>query len=386
MRILIATPDLPPDGGGIGTYTDLLAKGLRACGDEVAVVKGDVGPVSNHYRYPYAVVRLRKGKLLGATTLGNIGKLRSEVRKRQADAIICTNWNTFGMESLVLSKIERIPYLVVVHCMELVTGRGSVRHRIKRRIMVRVLLGASRIIAVSGFTRDLLVSVGVPAEKVRVIHNGIDLRKQSCNGSKEALAETLGIAGRKVILTVSRIEHYKGIGKVLEVLADVEKTVGDIVYIVVGEGSARADLMQQAAELGVTGNVVFTGRVSEEELPDYYGLADLFVLPSREVWNEETEELLSAEGFGLVIAEASAWGVPVIAGKSGGTREVIEDGVTGFLIDPGEREQLLRSIVSVLSDHSLAHRLGESGRRKTEKDFDVRDKVELVRMLIMDNL
>jgi phosphatidylinositol alpha-1,6-mannosyltransferase len=132
--------------------------------------------------------------------------------------------------------------------------------------------------------------------------------------------------------------------------------------------------------------VVFTGRVSEEELPDYYGLADLFVLPSREVWNEETQELLSAEGFGLVLAEASAWGVPVIAGKSGGTREVIEDGVTGFLIDPGDREQLLRSIVSVLSDHALAHRLGESGRRKTEKDFDVRDKVELVRMLIMDNL
>jgi phosphatidylinositol alpha-1,6-mannosyltransferase len=386
MRIVIATPDLPPDGGGIGTYTDLLARGILECGDEVVVLKGDQGSATNHYVYPYEVVRLQKGNLIGAKTLENVGKLRNEVKRRRVDALLCTNWNTFGLESFILWKLAQVPYLVVVHCMELLMGGRGGRSQFKKKLMVRILLGARRIIAVSRYTKNLLILLGIPAERIEVVHNGVDVRKLVPGKRREALAEKLGISHKKVILTVSRIEQYKGIGKVLEVMRDVESMVHGVVYIVVGEGSAKADLERQASDLGISESVIFTGRVSDEELLDYYGLADLFVLPSIEKWTEDKRELLSAEGFGLVLAEASSCGKPVIAGESGGTREVVEDGVTGFLIDTHDRDELLGSIVSVLTDHSLAERLGEAGRRKAERDFDTREKVERVRELIMENL
>lgn len=386
MRLVISTPDLPPDGGGIGTYTDLLARGIAECGDDVAVVKGDREPVGNNHVYPYEVVRLVKGNLLGARTLGNIGRLHAEVKKRRADALVCTNWNTFGLESLILWELDRIPYFIVAHSMELLTGRGGGRARLKKNLMLWILLGARRIIAVSRFTRDLLASLGIPGERIEVVHNGVDVKRIVPRKRSETLARDLGIGNKKVILTVSRLERYKGIEKILEMMEELENRVQGIAYVVVGDGSAKADLERQTKELGISDSVIFTGRVSDEELVDYYNLADLFVLPSIEEWNETTGEIVSVEGFGLVLAEASACGKPVIAGKSGGTREVVEDGVTGFLIDPSEPGELLRAIVTVVTDPSLAERLGRAAREKAEVEFDSREKAALVREIIMENL
>ena len=117
------------------------------------------------------------------------------------------------------------------------------------------------------------------------------------------------------------------------------------------------------AELGLTGLVKFAGYVPEKQLPDVYGLCDVFVMPNR-------EDNGDMEGFGMVFAEASACGKPVVAGRSGGTADSVVDGVTGFLVDPHDCEGLAASLRRLLSSPDLRHRLGAAGMSRARLEFD----------------
>jgi len=384
MRVIIVTPDLPPDGGGIGKYTDLLARGLVESGDSVLVVKGDFGKSTDDRNPAYEVVHAKKGRLVGARMLLNSTMLAGLARERKCDAIICTNWNTLGAEALLLRRTTGIPYFVVVHAMELVTGGSDLRDRFRKCMMMKVLLGSSGIIAVSRFTKKLLVDLGLEEEKVEVVHNGIDLEAARMSAG----AQRPGTRGKgvKTILTVSRIERYKGIDRFIRLVPEIERRAGRVVYVVVGDGPFRSELERIVEDSGLSDRVILAGRVSDERLVEYYRRADLFVLPTIEEWDAATGKLISAEGFGLVLAEASSFGIPVVASRSGGTVEVVEDGVTGFLVEPEDDERMVRTVTSVLLDPALSTRLGEAGRKKAFEQFDYRNMIIRIRGIIEETL
>ena len=153
------------------------------------------------------------------------------------------------------------------------------------------------------------------------------------------LAACLGLSGRTVIMTLGRMaagERYKGFDEVIDALPELARAIPDIAYLICGDGSDRLRLEEKAQALGVRDRVVFTGHVPDARKADYYRLADAYVMPSH------------GEGFGIVILEALASGLPVMGSLADGTREALLDGALGELVEPSRPEDVLQGILRTL--------------------------------------
>src|SRR5262249_36589168 len=186
----------------------------------------------------------------------------------------------------------------------------------------------------------LLHWVGIEPARVKVLPNTVD--PQYRPGPKPAyLLERHAAGGKMVLMTVSRLsefDRYKGHDRVIRALPRVLQRHPDTIYLIVGDGADRLRLEALAVECGVSKNVHFTGAASPEELPDYFRLADVFVMPSTQ------------EGFGIVFLEALATGIRVIGGSKDGSRDALGDGALGTLVDPENSEELESAILAAL-DH-----------------------------------
>ena len=195
-------------------------------------------------------------------------------------------------------------------------------------------------LSVSALTRDRMRQwAPIPESRFEIFPNCVDLARFSPGPPPVALARRHGLEGRTVLLTVARLaslERLKGIDQVLEVLPALVKEMPRLTYVIAGEGNDRDRLEAKARDLGLAGHVVFTGYVSEADKPDLYRLADGFVLAGR------------SEGFGIVLLEAMATGVPVLGSTLDATREVLEDGRLGAVVDPRDPALLRRALAELL--------------------------------------
>ena len=175
-----------------------------------------------------------------------------------------------------------------------------------------------------------------------------------------------GLGSTRWLLTVARLEPHKGIDTVLQALPAILARAPDVRYAVAGAGAAaeRAKLERLAEQLGVAGRVQFLGEVSERDLPALYGLATVYVGASRRA------ERIGVEGFGISLVEASACGLPVVAGNSGGVPDAVRDGETGFLVPPEDPAAFCDAICRLLADAELARRVGAAGRRAVETYYN----------------
>jgi len=163
---------------------------------------------------------------------------------------------------------------------------------------------------------------------------------------------------KKVVLSVSRIKKKKGIDKTLEALKMYrDESNDDFHYIIVGDGDYLPKIKEIIKELELEEHVTTTGYVDFDDVIHFYDLCDIFILPS------------SSESFGRVYAEASARKKPVIGGKVGGVKEVIDDGVTGYLVNPRNIDEIYRKIKKLLEDKELRTQMGKKGREKVENTF-----------------
>jgi phosphatidylinositol alpha-1,6-mannosyltransferase len=167
-----------------------------------------------------------------------------------------------------------------------------------------------------------------------------------------------------IILSVGNLVSRKGHDMVIRALPRLLDIMGDVTYLIVGDGPHRAELEALALALGVRERVAFAGRVPDEDLPDIYALCDAFVLPSREQLDS-----CDVEGFGMVFLEANASGKPVVAGRSGGIGDAVLDGETGLLVDPLDPDCIASSIGKLLANPQLASRMGEQGRERAVREF-----------------
>jgi glycosyltransferase involved in cell wall biosynthesis len=174
---------------------------------------------------------------------------------------------------------------------------------------------------------------------VRVLPN--TYRPEFASGAKrDDLAEHYKLCGRRVLLTVSRLaasERYKGHDRVISLLPRVLERNPDVAYLVVGDGVDRQRLEELAQSMGVAHAMRFAGHVPHQELPDYFRLADVFVMPS------------TGEGFGIVFLEAAASGLPVIGGNRDGSVDALADGNIGTLVDPNQQVDLVEAICGAVS-------------------------------------
>lgn len=229
------------------------------------------------------------------------------------------------------------------------------------RMRRNALQNATMVLAPSKATAEFVVDLqGVTAARVRVLPWGLD---------PDFETKLMGLAGvsvpgefpkGRVILTVGRwlaSERYKGMDTLIKALPRLLLRWPEVELVLVGEGDDKDWLVDIARHSGVQKHVHLLSGLSYPQLSACYAAAEIFALPSR------------GEGFGFVYLEAMARGKPVIGGAHGGAPEVIQDAVTGYLVQHGETEQLATSIDTLLSNPELAKKMGAQGKDRVEKEF-----------------
>jgi len=196
------------------------------------------------------------------------------------------------------------------------------------------------------------------AAKLVRIAPGIDTEHFAPRSDAQGLRESLGLGNKKVIVSVGRLVHRKGQDVLIESMPEIIKSIDDVHLLLIGEGPYKKELEKRIKNLGLANRVTFVGRVQYADLPRYICVGDVFAMPSR-----SRLAGLEVEGLGIVYLEASACGLPVIGGVSGGAPDAVLQGETGFSVDGRSAHEVAEAIVRVLTDKELAQRLGARGRQ-----------------------
>jgi len=265
-----------------------------------------------------------------------------------------------GWAAWLLKRLCGTPYLLYVHGEDIEAAATS---RELAWMTRRVIAGARLLIANSEHSAKLLREKWGQSEKVRVLHPGVDLIRFRPAARDEAARAELGWAGRKVVLTVGRLQRRKGHDMMIRALPAIRRAVPEVLYAIAGDGRERATLQALAEESGVSDAVQFLGEPGDEALVKAYRQCDLFALPNRRIGPD-------VEGFGMVLVEAQACGRPVLAGDSGGTAETMRPGATGVIADCTAPEPVAKAVADLLGDPSRLEEMGSAGRRHVEARFD----------------
>ncbi|MFC1528688.1 glycosyltransferase family 4 protein, partial [Candidatus Latescibacterota bacterium] len=232
-----------------------------------------------------------------------------------------------GPIGYMYQKLFGIPCFLWVYGGE--TTDAYRRSWLEERIVGILLRGCSFLVTNSPVVTEEFLAYGIPEDRIIEIIPAVDADTFTPGPPPAHLVEKLGLADKQVILTVSRLTERKGHDLVLKALS-ILRNRDKLHYVIVGTGEDRERLERIVESHSLSGRVTFAGRVDDTELPGYYRLCDIYVMPNREVL-ESTD---SIEGFGISFVEANACEKPVIAGRSGGTSAAVEDGITGYFVDP----------------------------------------------------
>jgi phosphatidylinositol alpha-1,6-mannosyltransferase len=292
------------------------------------------------------------------------------VLRERPDVIHSGDLYPQGVIAMTLKKTLGIPYVVYCHGEEI---PQLDRFRFQPRVRDRIYKNGNAVIAASEFTRRNLLRLGVKNEFIHKITPGVDPSKFKPSVSSNALKKKYGLQGKVVVLTVARLVPRKGHRLSIQAFAKVCQEIPDAHYLIVGTGPEEPRLRQLVQEAGIGDRVTFMGYVAAEQLPEIYNLGDIMMMPNRQ------EENGDVEGFGIVFLEASAAGKPVIGGRSGGAVEAIIEGVTGYLVNPDDADELAGVLKRLLTDRELRDKLGNAGTAWIHSEFNWKTRAELLR-------
>ena len=175
--------------------------------------------------------------------------------------------------------------------------------------------------------------------------------------NSEDLRKSLNLAEKKVIVCVARLVHRKGQDRLIEAMPQILRSIPNAHLLIVGEGPYRQHLVKRVDQLEIKEDVTFVGRIGYEQLPEYICVGDLFAMPSRSrFWG------LEVEGLGISYLEASACGLPVIAGASGGAPDAVDEGKSGVVVSGVDNDAIAKAVIQFLNDLETSKTIGHYGR------------------------
>jgi phosphatidylinositol alpha-1,6-mannosyltransferase len=233
-----------------------------------------------------------------------------------------------------------------------------------RQLLRRIGDSVDTVTYLGEYTRSRIAPALTPAAAARMtqLPPGVDEKTFHPGSGGAEVRARLGLTDRPVVVCVSRLVPRKGQDTLIRAMPRVLAAHPDAVLLIVGGGPYARALRRLARETGVADSVRFTGPVPWEELPAHYGAGDVFAMPCR-----TRRGGLDVEGLGIVYLEASATGLPVVAGDSGGAPDAVLDGETGWVVRGGEPEEAADRLNALLADEDLRRRMGERGRRWVEE-------------------
>lgn len=362
-------------GGGIARFHGEVARRFPP-GELIVSTPQDPDAAEVDPSFPGPVDRLpvsrRRTKTLPGVLLWS-RRAASLARQQHVGFVYCGNVKPAGYPARWVYERTNVPYCLFLYGADLLSEQHKYHGSVfKRRSSRAIFGGAAALVAISSWTRDLALTVlgelGLDGhgQRLRVVHLGTDPDRFRPGLDPSPVRGRFGLpdGDGRWLLTVARLESHKGIDTVLQALPLVLEQAPDVRYAVAGSGSDRERLEKLAAKLGVASRVRFLGQVNDRDLPALYNLAVVYVGASRRA------ERIGVEGFGISLVEASACGLPVVAGNSGGVPDAVREGETGFLVPPEDPEAFADAIGRLLADTGLAKRVGGNGRRAVETYFN----------------
>ena len=368
--------------GGREIHIKELAEGLVEKGYNVAILttkhpNGITYKEDGGVKY-YYFKRKRPSLFYNRLFLKEFAKFFEEINEKEKFDVI------HSLSPIVLSLIKKRgyhEYIPIVITLQGTTSINELKNLIKSLSLKSFLLipfllkdhfldaplifkNSDKIITVNTILNESVKKqYKVPDEKLAMIPNGIDTEKFKPNLNISELKRKYGINDEKVILCAGNLNKYKGIQYVIRIFSSLKDS--NMALFIVGTGDYLSELKKLSEKLNISNNIIFTGKVPNQELPKYYNLADVFVMPT-----------MLLEGLPLVVLEAMACGKPVIAHRIGGIPTVIDNYEDGVLVEPGDLKELEEKILNVLNDNQLSKKLGENARKKIVEKFSLKGMIE----------
>ncbi|MFI8456333.1 glycosyltransferase family 4 protein [Kitasatospora sp. NPDC085464] len=361
-RTLIVTNDFPPRPGGIQAFVHNMA--VRQPAGSIVVYASTWRDGSEVRRFdaeqPFPVIRDRT-KVMVPTP--RVTRRAAEIlRAERCDSVWFGAAAPLGLMAPTLRRAGAGRLLGMTHGHEAAWAQLPVSRQLLRRIGA----GTDVLTYLGEYTRARIAAAVGPQAAARMVQlpPGVDESTFHPGSGGAEVRRRLGLADRPVVVCVSRLVPRKGQDTLIEAMPQILADVPDAVLLIVGGGPYRADLEKLADATGVRDSVRFTGSVPWEELPAHYGAGDVFAMPCR-----TRRGGLDVEGLGIVYLEASATGLPVVAGDSGGAPDAVLEGETGYVVPGGSASASAERIVRLLRDEELRRRMGEAGRRWVERSW-----------------
>ncbi|MEV8069195.1 glycosyltransferase family 4 protein [Streptomyces sp. NPDC085995] len=358
-KTLVVTNDFPPRPGGIQAFLHNMA--LRLDPDRLVVyastwnrsAEGRRATAAFDAEQPFTVVRDRTTMLL--PTPDATRRATGLLREHGCTAVWFGAAAPLGLMAPALRRAGAERLVATTHGHE----AGWAQLPGARRLLRRIGESTDTLTYLGEYTRSRIARALTPAAAARMaqLPPGVDEKTFHPGSGGAQVRARLGLSDRPVVVCVSRLVRRKGQDTLIRALPRILAAEPDTVLLIVGGGPYEKDLRRLAAETGVAASVRFTGAVPWAELPAHYGAGDVFAMPCR-----TRRGGLDVEGLGIVYLEASATGLPVVAGDSGGAPDAVLDGETGWVVRGAGPEEAADRIVTLLGDAELRRRMGERGR------------------------
>ncbi|WTC19163.1 glycosyltransferase family 4 protein [Streptomyces cellulosae] len=365
-KTLIVTNDFPPRPGGIQAFLHNMA--LRLDPERVIVYastwkrtrEGVEATAAFDAEQPFTVVRDRTTMLLPtpAATRRAVGLLREHG---------CTSvWfgaaAPLGLMAPALRRAGAERIVATTHGHE----AGWAQLPAARQLLRRIGESTDTITYLGEYTRSRIARALTPEAAARMVQlpPGVDEKTFHPGSGGDEVRARLGLTDRPVVVCVSRLVPRKGQDTLIRAMPAILAAEPDAALLIVGGGPYEKDLRRLAADTGVAASVRFTGSVPWSELPAHYGAGDVFAMPCR-----TRRGGLDVEGLGIVYLEASATGIPVVAGDSGGAPDAVLDGETGWVVPGTSPTETADRITTLLADPELRDRMGRRGREWVEEKW-----------------
>jgi phosphatidylinositol alpha-1,6-mannosyltransferase len=359
-KILFVTHNFPPLSGGIAVYSQEICRGLAAAGVEVRVLT----PVGGKEAAtdPYRVIRFYEPGILGKMRRAAICRsLVLELKRNRPDLIFLASLHPYGLFVRILADSAGVPYVVGTHGSDVwrlirgASGRGFFAWQGRR-----TLRGAVRVFSVSRYIAGLALDLAPGIRDPIILPNGVDTTLFQPGESTRAYwtaKSGIELENRFVICTVAALSRSKNHATALQAVASLIRRKKNVAYLIAGKGPLEAELQALVRRLDLQSHVAFLGNVDHSSVASLLRSCDLFLLPSSK---------LQGEGYGIAFLEAGACGVPAIGGDTGGIPEVIEDGETGFLVNPEDPGEIAQRIELLIENEALRRTMSHKARARAE--------------------
>lgn len=358
---MIVSSEFPPGPGGIGNHCYNIANELALLGNDILVVTfQDYSTISDirdfNSKQIFRIKQIFRTRRKTFNFISAMINVRGSIKNFNPQICIATG-STSSWNLAILNFVYPFKWVAVGHGSEF----GSEKKL--RNLLTRMAFNkANTTIAVSHFTKSLMIKHGIKVDQINVVHNGADARKllsitPSAN-HKFDIPQNMNI-----LLTVGNLTKRKGQEVVIKALPYLKRHNNNFLYLMAGLPTEIERHMELAEDLGVEENIKFLGKVDDATLASLYKRCDIFLMTSQKLADGDVE------GFGIGVIEAALFAKPAIVSKGSGLMEAIEEGVTGISVNESDEIATYNAIQLLLYDPELRNLLGENARTRALRSY-----------------